>query len=275
MPEKSRGRAHSPAAAWEGSLHYDAGTLLLVAGYRLVSIRGRPFHLYKQFRWESLRRSSVDARMTQVNGAPGLERQTFDQEYVKRLIAGDPETEAHFTGYFGQLLNLKLRARLRSWQALEDVRQETFLRVFRTLRTGEIQQPERLGAFVNSVCNNVLFESFRSEKRASQLPEEGIDLADESPGPDAEFLSEEKRRHVQKALAELPDKDREVLRAVFLHDEDKDAVCRRFDVDREYLRVLVHRAKNRLRLALEKAQAVSVRLLMAIICATLMLLKSR
>jgi RNA polymerase sigma-70 factor, ECF subfamily len=204
-----------------------------------------------------------------------LERQTFDQEYVQRLVAGDPETEAHFTGYFGQLLNLKLRARLRSWQALEDVRQETFLRVFRTLRTGEIQQPERLGAFVNSVCNNVLFESFRSDKRASQLPEEGFDLADESPGPDAEFLSAEKQRHVQKVLADLPEKDRELLRAVFLQDDPRDDVCRRFDVDREYLRVLVHRAKAKLRQALKKSEAVSARLLTAFFFATLTLLKSR
>ena len=203
-----------------------------------------------------------------------MERQTFDQEYVRRLVDGDAETEAHFTGYFSQLLNLKLRARLRSWQALEDVRQETFLRVFRTLRTGEIQQPERLGAFVNSVCNNVLFESFRSGKRASQLPEEGIEVADESPGPDAEFLSEERRRHVQRLLAELPDKDRELLRAVFLHDEDKDSVCRRFDISREYLRVLVHRAKARLRQALEKSRPVSVRFLAGIIFATITALKS-
>ena len=212
--------------------------------------------------------------MTQVNGAPGLERQTFDQEYVKRLVAGDPETEAHFTRYFGELLSLKLRARLRSWQALEDVRQETFLRVFRTLRTGEIQQPERLGAFVNSVCNNVLFESFRSDKRAFQLPEEGIDVVDESPGPDAEFLSAEMRRHVQKVLTELPVKDRELLRAVFLREEDKDSVCRRFDVDREYLRVLVHRAKARLRQALKKALTVGVGFLFASFCATVIVLKS-
>lgn len=204
-----------------------------------------------------------------------MERQTFDHEYVKRLVAGDAETERHFTAYFGQLLNLKLRARLRSWQALEDVRQETFLRVFRTLRTGEVQQPERLGAFVNSVCNNVLFESYRSSKRASQLPEEGFDVVDEAPGPDAEFLSAEKRQHVRKVLADLPSKDRDLLRAVFLQEEDKDQVCLRFEVDREYLRVLIHRAKARLRLALKKSQSVGVRSLISFLAATVMLLKSQ
>jgi RNA polymerase sigma-70 factor, ECF subfamily len=204
-----------------------------------------------------------------------LERQTFDHEYVKRLIAGDTETEKHFTAYFGQLLNLKLRARLRSWQALEDVRQETFLRVFRTLRTGEVQQPERLGAFVNSVCNNVLFESYRSSKRASQLPEEGFDITDESPGPDAEFLSAERQQYVRRVLAELPEKDRDLLRAVFLQEEDKDQICRQFDVDREYLRVLIHRAKARLRQALKKAQVVGVRAVIAFLAATVMLLTSQ
>jgi len=34
-----------------------------------------------------------------------------------------------------------------------------------------------------------------------------------------------------------------LLRAIFLEEQDKDAVCRDFGVDRDYLRVLLHRAK--------------------------------
>ena len=41
---------------------------------------------------------------------------------------------------------------------LEDARQETFVRVLTTLKQrGGLDRPETLGAFVNSVCNNVLF----------------------------------------------------------------------------------------------------------------------
>jgi hypothetical protein len=111
----------------------------------------------------------------------GLERKVFDQDYVNRLTEGDPETEAHFTSYFGALLLIKLRGRLRSPQRVEDARQETFLRVLNVLRKkGGIQHPERLGAFVNSVCENVLSESFRADNRFQQVPENAVEPADEN-----------------------------------------------------------------------------------------------
>ena len=31
---------------------------------------------------------------------------SFDQEYVQRLREGDPETQRHFTRYFGELLKV-------------------------------------------------------------------------------------------------------------------------------------------------------------------------
>ena len=55
-----------------------------------------------------------------------MEFQTFDNEYVKRLAAGDPETEAHFHTYFTQFLSLKLRARRIDADLAGDIRQETF-----------------------------------------------------------------------------------------------------------------------------------------------------
>jgi hypothetical protein len=45
-------------------------------------------------------------------------------------------------------------------------------------------------------------------------------------------------------LAKLPAKDRNILRAVFFEQRDKDEVCAELGVSREYLRVLLHRAKQ-------------------------------
>ena len=86
------------------------------------------------------------------------------QSYIEGLCAGDLQTQEHFVGYFTELLHLKLRSRLQSGQAIEDVRQETFARVLTTLRKENgLRQPERLGAFVNTVCNNVLFETLSGD----------------------------------------------------------------------------------------------------------------
>src|SRR5258708_40218497 len=52
----------------------------------------------------------------------------FDAPYLERLQRGDAGTEQHFAAYFGELIQLKLRSRLRSKEAVEDGRQETFVR---------------------------------------------------------------------------------------------------------------------------------------------------
>jgi len=77
-------------------------------------------------------------------------------------------TQEHFAAYFSQLLQLKLRSATLP-QAIEDVRQETFARVFSVLRKDGLRQPERLGAFVNMVCNHVLFEHYRSTTGSESL----------------------------------------------------------------------------------------------------------
>ena len=66
-------------------------------------------------------------------------------------------------------------------------------------------------------------------------------------GADAAMADEEVRTQVRSVLSELPEKDRKILRWLFFEERDKGEVCRVLQVDREYLRVLVHRAKQRFR----------------------------
>lgn len=44
--------------------------------------------------------------------------------------AGDVRTQEHFGAYFSALIQVKLRSRLQSREAVEDVRQETFGRFY-------------------------------------------------------------------------------------------------------------------------------------------------
>ena len=172
--------------------------------------------------------------------------QTFDSSYVEGLCAGDRQTQEHFVAYFTALLRIKLRSRLKSQHAIEDVCQETFARVFAVLRKeAGLRSPERLGAFVNSVCNNVLLETYRSFGRI-----ESLDTADmpepRATGMDALSIvaAGQIKEKVHDILLGLAPRDRFLLKAVFLDQRDRDEVCREFGVDRDYLRVLLHRAKQ-------------------------------
>ncbi|MBI3476276.1 MAG: sigma-70 family RNA polymerase sigma factor [Acidobacteria bacterium] len=174
-----------------------------------------------------------------------LEFQPFDEAYLERLRRADAHTEQHFVAYFSALIQIKLRSRLSTREAIEDVRQEIFARFFVALRQGKILQPDRLGAFVNSMCNNVLLEQYRSAARNTPLDD---DEDRDFPAPGADQLdvlsSKETQEQVREILQGLSERDRRLLREVFIEERDKDDVCRDFGVDREYLRVLLHRAKH-------------------------------
>jgi RNA polymerase sigma-70 factor, ECF subfamily len=174
-----------------------------------------------------------------------LQFQKFDEAYLENLRNGDPRAEEHFVSYFSELIHLKLRSRLSSRDAIEDVRQETFARVFVLLREKEgVRNASALGALVNSICNHVLLEYYRSHSR-SEAMEDASEMDIPADGKDVfgEVLSKDTERVVRQILDKLSDRDRQLLKSVFLDERDKDEVCAEFGVDREYLRVLLHRAK--------------------------------
>lgn len=179
----------------------------------------------------------------------------FDSAYLTRLRDGDAETERHFVSHFSNVIRLSLRYRLRSWELIDDIRQETFLRVLNFVRSDRsLDHPERLGAYVHSVCINVMLELLRASTRHPPMPEDAIQLADGRENPEGGVVTRERKELVRSVLAKLADKDQQILRAVFLEETDKGEICKRFQVDRDYLRVLVHRAKLRFREALDKTQ---------------------
>jgi len=183
-----------------------------------------------------------------------LQFHDFDESYLERLRAGDYRTQEHFCTYFGALIQVKLRSRLKSREAVEDVRQETFSRFFVALRAGRIQQPARLGPYVNSICNNVLLEHYRANARHVPMEEEAQQNVP-AKGDLLGFLTmRQNQKNVRSVLEQLPERDRRLLKEVFLDERDKDDVCRDFGVDREYLRVLLHRAKRSFKLLYVKDQ---------------------
>lgn len=178
-----------------------------------------------------------------------MDFQAFDSSYVERLRAGDRNTEDHFVAYFGELIELKLRSRLASRQSLEDVKQETFARCLKLLRSpGGIRNAERLGPLVNSICNNVLSEHFRAGRRTEPLEDQPAErFIAREPDALSRIITDDTRRVVRQVLEKLPARDQAILKAVFLEEREKDDLCREIGVTRDYIRVLLHRAKQSFR----------------------------
>jgi RNA polymerase sigma-70 factor, ECF subfamily len=197
-------------------------------------------------------RSGTDSRKRKT-GARGevywlqqpVDLYSFDEEYLRRLGARDPATESHFVSYFSERLKVTLRARGVDSHTIDDVRQETFCRVWLAVQSGNVHNPQGFGSYVYSVCKNVLSESRREEFRNQCDPLDSTDVADGHLSLEELMQQEENGKLIQEILATLPERDRHILQARFFEEKENDDVCVQFGVDRDYLRVLLHRALNR------------------------------
>ena len=178
----------------------------------------------------------------------------FDKAYVERLRQGDPATQNHFASYFGKFLRIRLRARRLPPDRIDDLVQDTLLRVITRVHQGAVRQPECFGSFVNSTCNNLLQEDYRRSSKTQPIEDGPTEVADKVLDLDGLLVTRETAEHVRQILEELPERDRRILRALFFEEKDKDEICVEFRVKRDYLRVLVLRAKDKFRVLYQKAQ---------------------
>lgn len=70
---------------------------------------------------------------------------------------------------------------------------------------------------------------------------------DRSGDVEEALLLKERHLRVRQVLAEMAPRDADILKAVFFDEQNPDSICESFGVDRSYLRILLHRAKERFR----------------------------
>jgi RNA polymerase sigma factor (sigma-70 family) len=178
-----------------------------------------------------------------------LQREEFTAAYVDCLRAGVAETQAHFFSYFSRLILIKTRTR--GCCHPEDIQQETFRRVWAALGSPEgLRDPACLGAFVSRLCSHVISEHFRDHGRhpeASDLEYEPTDAC--GPNPEEQLVKSQQQERVHRTLQKLRPRDRRVLSALFLNDEERDALRRELRLTQEALRILLVRARARFRAA--------------------------
>ena len=164
----------------------------------------------------------------------------FDGEYVRRLRAGDAEVQEHFSLYFAKSLLAKLRSDRHPAQDIEDVIQETLARALEKLH--ELRQAESLGAFVHGICKRVCWERGRTRQLES-LPEESSEFLRSRDNQEKDFLEEERRRALRRAILSLDDKEQRLLTA-YCKDISRGDLAKMLEVSPDYLRVCLHRAKK-------------------------------
>jgi RNA polymerase sigma-70 factor, ECF subfamily len=148
-------------------------------------------------------------------------------------------------------LRLKLRYKVlyhvgHNCADVDDLVQETLARFFTAEQRHTIRNTEEFGPYLNGVCRNVILEYRRRSRREPALDPD-TPIPDAGIRPEAEVL--EMRDAIDNSLKELAERDRMILRCLYLEGKDKEDICREWGMTDAQFRVVLFRAKERFRRA--------------------------
>jgi len=186
-----------------------------------------------------------------------LEPLPDEAELVKRCAKGDTEAFGRLvTHYEDAIFNLVFRM-VGNREDARDVTQEVFIRAFRSI--GLFEGRSRFGTWLYSIAVNQSITERRRRALASrtgEVPmsalarddgEAAYDPAGEGPAPSDRLDSEETRRAVEEAIAELPEEHRAVVVLRDIHGLDYRGISEALRCSRGTVKSRLHRARAELK----------------------------
>ena len=170
-----------------------------------------------------------------------------DGNLVRRCLAGDQEACASLVARFARLVGTVIWRATGDAVAVEDLAQETFLRVFRGLPYFTARA--KLSTWIYTIAHRVAIDHLRKSGRDPEQSDD-VDL-EASPSPVVDPLSavarDEIERLVHEGLAQLPEKYRVPLVYAAIDGLDYETIAAMLGVPVGTVKTLVFRGKRMLK----------------------------
>lgn len=157
-------------------------------------------------------------------------------------VDGDAETE--LCRRLGPRVRRYGLRHLREREAAADLMQQVLLMTIEKMRAGALREPERLVSFVFGICRMVVLDLRRGQARRDRLLEkfgDDLTIADIAIAP---RLDQER---IARCLGALAERERSVLVMTFQEDQGAEEVGRLLGLTAGNVRVIRHRALERVR----------------------------
>ena len=189
------------------------------------------------------------AQITEFLGAPaqGADDYAGWVELVERIHSGETDGMAELYHLFSKGIRFYLCRQLGP-QELDDKIHDTFVVVVQAIRRGELREPQRLMGFVRTIVRRQVAAHI---DRAVHTRREQLELdatarvADPRGNPEEAAISHQREDLVRRILAELSDRDCEILTRFYLREQTQDCICTEMALSETQFRLLKSRAKAR------------------------------
>ena len=176
-------------------------------------------------------------------------------DLVGRIQAGETAAGEQLVERYKRGISVIVRRCVGRRADAEDLEQETFRLAIEKIRGGELRDPDRLSGFICGLARNLAIGYLRRESRS--LPAGDYDAGEtavmQAPAGQLDALLEkEKAALIRQVLAEMTDRDRQVLCRFYLREEDKESICSRLQLSSLHFNRVLYRARERYRTLFEK-----------------------
>lgn len=173
------------------------------------------------------------------------------QQWLRRCAAGDPVACRELVDQYGRMAGTIIVRTVGRRDLVEDLLQETFLRVFRALP--EFEGRAKLSTWICTIARRVAVDELRRHQRSPVLVQDESDAADEA-NVEQEADRDATDELVRAALAKLPDKYRLPLVYAAIEGLDYETIATMLGIPVGTVKTNVFRGKQLLRERLEGSQ---------------------
>jgi RNA polymerase sigma-70 factor (ECF subfamily) len=162
---------------------------------------------------------------------------------AKSIAEGDLGAEQEFVIRYTRPVRIMLLSRVRDADLASDLGQDVLIEAICALRRGQLQDPEKLTAFVVGIARNRANAHFRTNRRAvlEELPE---NLPDLSPGFEIAAEHEQEGRALQ-AIESLEPTDRMILQMTLVEGLKPGVIAEKLRMNPDLVRQRKLRATRR------------------------------
>lgn len=174
-----------------------------------------------------------------------------DDELIRRCLQGDQDACAELVDRFARMVGSVIWRATSNQQVVEDLAQETFLRVFRGLAYFDARA--RLSTWIFTIAHRVAVDHLRQagrwrEELAHADPDDLLTrMPADTADPETVVARDELDRLVREQLAELPDKYRLPVLYAAIEGLDHDTIGAMLGVQPGTVKTLVFRGKQMLK----------------------------
>lgn len=145
-----------------------------------------------------------------------MELQTDDSTLVQDYISGDERALEILINRHNQRITSFIYSKVLDRDAAEDIFQDTFIKVIKTLKKGNYSEEGKFLPWVMRIAHNLIIDYFRKNKRMPKF-EGGDDfnifsvIGDEKPNIEKQLIKDQIDSDLSMLIDELPDDQRDVL----------------------------------------------------------------